>query len=106
MVTAVAPFLITSDDATAKRYEIADFTLPKVPYVRVLKDLRGEGDSEDYAWLEAAVPVSRDGMPMDESVVVAPVNTIASAMALIRSSFRDSTAAAPTSRVLPNARDL
>jgi hypothetical protein len=93
-IVALAPFRITSDPSAAKRHEIADFLLPKVPFVRVMADLRGAADSANLAWLESAVPVSRQGLPVDELVVVAPINTIVSAMEALRSEFHDCTAAA------------
>jgi len=92
-VVALAPFRITSDAPATKRHEIADFILPKVPFVRVMADLRSAVDSPNIAWLESAVPVSRQGIPVDELVIVAPVNTIVTAMEALRAEFRDCTAA-------------
>jgi hypothetical protein len=91
VIMAVAPLRITSTDVVATRHAIADFIIPKVPFVRVMQDLTNLESAQKGAWLESAIPVSMREMPWDETVIVAPVQAITVAMELVRTMFRDAT---------------
>jgi hypothetical protein len=90
VLVALSPLRITADSVPAKRSEIAEYLVSRVPFVRLVPDLRGQAESSSIAWIEAGVPVIA-GQPLEASFARTPLYTVVSATEIVHATFSDCT---------------